>query len=260
MEIREWAKLILEADSLERKLFNPGKLTDNEPGLPFFCKEPVRPQGMEFNTRSKSEKLPSFQELREPDKRAICLHRFAGHELLAVEIMAYALLAFPEAPKDFRKGLAKTLKEEQGHVRLYMRRLSDFGMQLGDMPLYKHFWSCVKFLHDPIQYVSVMSLTFEMANLDFAPTYGMYFDKFGDPKSSHLMKRIFTDELKHVNFGWNWLNQMKGHDISSWDTYVDALPPYMSPKRAKGHVFHEKHREDAGVSKEWIGSFKNYIS
>ena len=58
MEAREWAKLILEADTLEQKLLNPGKLTDNEPGLPVFYKEPVRPPGMGFNKRSKKEKLP----------------------------------------------------------------------------------------------------------------------------------------------------------------------------------------------------------
>lgn len=256
MEAREWARLILEADTLDQKLLNPGKLTDNDPGLPVFYKEPVRPPGMGFNKRSKQEKLPSFQDLRNEEHRAVCLHRFAGHELLAVEIMAYALIAFPEAPKDFRKGLIKTLKEEQGHVRLYMRRLKELGLNFGDLPLYKHFWAAVKFLHNPIQYVSVMSLTFEMANLDFAPTYGLYFDKFNDPKSSNLMRQIFKDELRHVNFGWQWLNQMKGIEDSSWDTYVEALPPYLTPKRARGQVFHEDHRRMAGIPDTWINNFK----
>lgn len=139
MELREWALSILEADSLERKLAHPGELTDDEPGPPLFWKEPVRPQGMGFTWRTREEKLPPFHDHHDPDKRAVCLHRFAGHELLAVEIMAFALLAFPDAPKHFRRGLANTLHEEQGHVRLYMEAMEKLGIRFGDLPLYRHF-------------------------------------------------------------------------------------------------------------------------
>ncbi|OGN63382.1 MAG: hypothetical protein A3E80_00050 [Chlamydiae bacterium RIFCSPHIGHO2_12_FULL_49_9] len=109
MELREWAKRILTADTLEEKLLCPDNLTDNCPGAPLLFNEPTRPPGMGFNKRSKEEKLPPFQTHDSSDNRAICLHRFAGHELLAVEIMAHALTAFPDAPKAFRKGVAHTL-------------------------------------------------------------------------------------------------------------------------------------------------------
>ncbi len=251
MEAKEWATRILSADTIEEKLLNPGKITDHSPGSAIFWDTPTRPQGMEFQKKSKKDKLPPLHELSSPDKRAICLHRFAGHELLAVEIMAYALLAFPEAPLDFRKGLIKTLKEEQGHVRMYMRRLEEFGVKLGDMPLYKHFWAAVPYLKDPVQYVSTMSLTFEMANLDFAPMYGKAFEQVEDLKSQALMKQIFNDELKHVNFGWQWLNHLHNCE-DSWEAYCKALPPYLSPKRASGHTFSTQSRLDAGVSPDWI--------
>lgn len=98
MELRDWAIEILSADTLEQKLADPGEWTDHSPGLPILWDEPTRPPGMSFSRRSREEKLPSFEQHHHPDNRAICLHRFAGHELLAVEIMAFALLAFPEAP------------------------------------------------------------------------------------------------------------------------------------------------------------------
>src|SRR5215831_18925835 len=123
MELRDWAIAILSADRLEDKLFYPDKLTDFAPGAPIIWQEPTRPPGLHFQRHNHSEKLPPLSELSCSDKRAICLHRFAGHELLAVEIMAFALLAFPQAPKHFRKGLANTLREEQWHVQLYLRRL-----------------------------------------------------------------------------------------------------------------------------------------
>ncbi len=114
MELRDWAIRILSADTLAEKLFTPDALTDHDPGPPLVFKEPTRPPGMGFQRHTSREKLPAFHEHRHPDKRAACLHRFAGHELLAVEIMAHALIAFPNAPKHFRKGVANTLKRRAG--------------------------------------------------------------------------------------------------------------------------------------------------
>ncbi len=110
MELRDWATRILSANTIEEKLCDSEVLTDHNPGPALFWDLPSRPPGMEFKRHSSKEKLPPFHEHHEADKRAACLHRFAGHELLAVEIMAYALLAFPEAPKHFRRGVAKFIR------------------------------------------------------------------------------------------------------------------------------------------------------
>lgn len=138
MEASQLAKLILESDSLEDKLFTPDLITDLNPGLPILWSEPARLSHMKFSKRTKKDKLPKT-DFHKDEHRAVCLHRFAGHELLAVEIMAYALLAFPDAPKTFRKGLMTTLLEEQEHVRLYQKEMERFQIFLGDLPLYKHF-------------------------------------------------------------------------------------------------------------------------
>ena len=257
MELKEWATRILSASTLEEKLLDPDSITDHNPGPAILWKEPVRPPGMGFKKRTKKEKLPPLHEHREADKRAICLHRFAGHELLAVEIMAYALLAFPQAPSHLRKGIANTLKEEQGHVRLYMARMEEMGLKFGDLPLYRHFWSHVEFLTSPIKYISVMSLTFEMANLDFAPHYGASFEKYGDTKSSALMAQILKDEIAHVSFGWNWLKKLKG-ETEMWDAWEESLGPLLIPKRAKGAIFQEESRKKAGISEEFISKLKAY--
>lgn len=258
MELREWATRILSADTLEEKLSTPALLTDNAPGAPLLFNEPTRPEGMKFKRHNSREKLPPFHDHRDPDKRAVCLHRFAGHELLAVEIMAQALLAFPDAPKHFRKGVANTLREEQEHVRLYLSRMEAFGLKFGDLPLYKHFWAYVPHLTCPIRYVSVMSLTFEMANLDFAPMYGQSFERVGDDASAALMRQIYEDEIKHVSFGMNWLRKMKESEESEWDVWEKSLPPLMTPKRAKGFVLHEEGRRLAGVPDDWIQKLKKY--
>lgn len=257
MELRDWAIRILSADTLEEKLLTPQELTDHNPGPAILWKEPSRPLSMSFKRHTRKEKLPSLHEHDHPDKRAACLHRFAGHELLAVEIMAYALLAFPEAPKHFRKGVANTLKEEQVHVSLYVKRMKELGLNFGDLPLYRHFWSHIPFLTTPIRYISVMSLTFEMANLDFAPMYGKSFARNGDLESAQLMQTIIEDEVSHVSFGYQWLKKLKEEPISDYEIWEKNLPPLMTPKRAKGLVFLDEHRKKAGLPNDWIEALKN---
>jgi uncharacterized ferritin-like protein (DUF455 family) len=253
MELREWAIRILSGERIEEKLLDPLSLSDENPGSALLWKEPSRPQGMGFIKHERSrDRLPKPEEFSDPDKIAICLHRFGGHELLAVEMMAYALLAFPNAPRSFRMGVANTLKEEQGHVRLYSTRLKEMGVEFGDLPLYKHFWRYTKNFTSPIEYVSIMSLTLEMANLDHAPFFGAAFQKVGDAASFDLMKTILTDEIAHVGFGMAWFKKLQQKDRCSWEVYKDSLPLPLSPNRARGPLFNEESRKKASVPRTWI--------
>jgi len=257
-ELRSFALHILSATTLEDKLITPDILTDENPGEPLIFNVPSRPSHMQFTRHSKEEKLPTFKDHHSKDNRAICLHRFCGHELLAVEMMAYALLAFPNAPKAFRKGVAHTLMEEQEHVRLYRARLNAMGLEFGDLPLYKHFWKHVPDLTTPQTYLSALSLTFEMANLDFAPLYRDSFNRHGDLESSALMQRIVDDEIGHVAFGVGWLNKMNTDKKDPFSFYLESLPPLLTAKRAKGFVYQQELREKARVPKEWIEKLKNF--
>ena len=260
MELRDWAVHILSADTLEQKLYDPREWTDFQSGSPLIWDEPTRPPGMHFCLKKKEEKLPSFQEHGDPDKRAICLHRFAGHELLAVEMMAFTLLAFPQAPPTFRKGLAHTLREEQVHVALYMKEMERLGIRFGDLPLYRHFWNHVPYIQSPMHYVSIMSLTFEMANLDFAPMYGKSFAHFGDEGSATLMAKILKDEIGHVRFGWRWLKSFHQGKESEWDAWEKILQStLLVPRRAKGFFVHEDPRRQAGIPDEWIKKLKTGV-
>jgi uncharacterized ferritin-like protein (DUF455 family) len=252
MELKDWALQILTSDRLEDKLAVPPFLTDDNPGPPILIEEPARSSNLRFHKHTRKDRLPSLHALAHSDKRAVCLHRFAGHELLAVEIMAHALVAFPNAPKSFRKGVAYTLKEEQQHVRLYVERLRQMGVCFGDLPLYRHFWSYVHYLTTPLKYVSMMSLTFEMANLDFAPYYGAAFASHGDFESERVMKQILIDEIKHVAFGSKWLNNLKDNCSTPWDAWLENLHPRMAPARAKGPKFYPDHRLLAGIDENWI--------
>ena len=51
------------------------------------------------------ERLPRPGALRSAEARSVCLARFAHHELMAVELLAWALLRWPEMPAGLRRGL-----------------------------------------------------------------------------------------------------------------------------------------------------------
>lgn len=251
MEASLLAQQILSSENLDDKLFTPEIITDTCTGEAVFWDTPARAPEMLFTRRGKKEKLPK-NSLDKQEHRAVCLHRFAGHELLAVEIMAFALLAFPNAPKTFRKGLITTMLEEQEHVRLYQKQLERFGCKLGDMPLYKHFWKLTPYMTDISKYVSITSLTLEMANLDFAPYYGSLFEQAGDVEASNLMKRIYSDEIKHVAFGYGWLKKYQNKELTPVKEWLSHLPILVEPKRAKGTIFNPEGRKKAGLDDEFI--------
>ncbi|MBI4603582.1 MAG: DUF455 family protein, partial [Planctomycetes bacterium] len=125
MEVRDFALSILEATTLEGKLRPaPRALTDREPGLPQRLERPARPPGLEIVPSSRA-RVPSIEGMADPAQRGRILHALANHELQAAELFAWALLAFPEAPRELRRGLLRILGDEQRHTRMYAARAED---------------------------------------------------------------------------------------------------------------------------------------
>jgi uncharacterized ferritin-like protein (DUF455 family) len=184
--------------------------------------------------------------------RGILLHFFANHELLATELMALALLRFPDAPAAFRRGLLQTLKEEQEHTRLYLRRMKECGLQFGELPVSGYFWRSVSPMENPIDYVAGLSLTFEQANLDYSRHFARGFALVGDTASAELLERIYRDEIGHVAYGLRWFRRWKNPNDSDWDAFCRTLKFPLSPQRAKGFSVNVEGRRAAGLDAEFI--------
>jgi len=258
MEIQEFAQRVLMADTLQDKLSPPpvGQLSDVEPGGACRVPDaPGRPAGLHFSARGQRVRLPRPDELQDPEARAVLLHAFANHELLAVELMALALLKFPEAPAAFRRGLVHTLREEQEHTRLYMERMASGGLALGDLPVNGFFWKSISGMTTPLDYVSHLSLTFEQANLDYARHYGQLFHRIGDAETGGLLDRIYQDEIAHVGYGLKWFRRWKDPARADWDAWQDTMAFPLSAARAKGNApFNREGRQAAGFSEEFINA------
>jgi uncharacterized ferritin-like protein (DUF455 family) len=251
MEIRDFARRVVESESLAVKLKPaPAELTDRRPGPPLRIPWPERPP--ELAVAGSPVRTPSVLGLADPAQRPRILHGLANHELQAAELFAWALLAFPEAPPEFRRGLLAILGDEQRHTRMYIARLEAHGARFGEQPVSGYFWSKVENLHSPLDFICAMSLTFENANLDHAPEAAEAAVKGGDLKTAAVLDAVHRDEIEHVRFGWRWLQVFKGEEESSWDAYRRSLTWPLRPGKARAGRFHREGREAAGLDEEFI--------
>ena len=190
--INEYCEFLLLSDRLEDKLkYPPDDLID----LKGFNKKipslPARETKIQISDQK--SKIPRLEHLHLNINRGIALHHFANHELMATEIFAWALLKFQNISDRSRQDLFSSLKEEQKHLRLYIERMKELGIEFGDRPLNGIFWKYISFMQTFEKFSAIMSLSFEGANLDYATIYQKTFSQFGDLKTAEIMETVFLD-------------------------------------------------------------------
>ena len=255
MIVRDFALRIVTSDVLADKLAPPPDalaIEDAEPALRLPA--PGRPANLAI-VSSKLAKVPPIAGMRDPAQRARIIHALANHELQAIELFAWALLAFPDAPAPFRRGLLAILAEEQTHLRLYIERLAGHGAAFGDHPVTGHFWNKLDHLRCPLELVCAMNLTFENANLDFAGDYAIAARACGDHATAEALERVHADEIRHVHFGWVWLGRLS-EDTDPWRVYLAHVRPPLGPARARGARFDRDARRRAGFSEAFIDALE----
>jgi uncharacterized ferritin-like protein (DUF455 family) len=260
MELREFAERVLFARTLEEKLQRPSAITDERPGTPLATPAaPGRPLELEFKAAGAArDQFPGTKNLEQERERGQLLHFFANHELLATELMALVLLKFPEAPAAFRKGVLRTLQDEQEHTRLYLKRMETCGIQFGELPVSGYFWRSVAPMENPLDYVSSLCLTFEQANLDFAQHFSKVFAQVGDQATAELLQGIYRDEINHVAYGLKWFRRWKNPKESDWEAFCRQLKFPLSPQRAKGITLNVAGRRAAGFDPQFIAELDVY--
>lgn len=255
MEIRQFAEQILWGTRWEDKLVALDCYEDGAPGAGIATPSaPGRPPGLGLDEWHHREKL-RFRDVRHfhsEKERGLVLHFFANHELLALELMALALLKFPQAPAKFRRGLVQTLKDEQQHLRLYQQRMQAIGVQFGEIPVGDFFWKAIGPMQTPLDFVTGLSLTLEQANLDYARHYAHVYRQLDDPATAAILERIYRDEIGHVKHGLTWFRRWQEAGLSEWEAYRRTLRFPLGPARAKGIGFNRAGRLQAGLSADYI--------
>lgn len=253
MELRDYASRVLLATDLDEKLAGPeSPLTDDEPGPPFRPELPGRPANLQFAARRASPSMPKPASFQDPARRGVAHHLMANHELQAAEVMAMMLLAFPEAPADFRGGLAAVLGDEQRHTKMHARRAAELGVPFGSLPVNGYIWSKSRAFGSVLDYLAGIPLTLEQRNLDHSLELESWFLAVGDAKGAAIVRTIHNDEIRHVAFGVEWLRRMKAPERSDFEAWNDHLHWPLRPEKAIGERFDRESRLAAGLDDDFL--------
>ena len=253
MEIQDFAKRVLLSPELESKLRPVAEpLTDESSGESVRYREPARPEFLKFAPRRTAPAMPSARAFDDQRQRAVAHHIMANHELQALEVMAWTLLAFPEAPAELRREMVDVMADEQRHTRMHVERAEKLGIRFGELPVNCYIWKKAMDFECMLDYLAGLPLVFEGRNLDHTLEFAEAFAAAGDERSAALMRVIHRDEIEHVRFGIKWLRRLKPDDETDWDTFLKHLHWPLRPSKARGYVFQKEARLAADLSEDFV--------
>jgi len=250
--LEAWAQKVVEGETPAAKLAvteAPARAAESEGAAP------PRPTRTGFTVSSRATRLPRNLESR--DARVKVLHALAHHECQAMELMAWAILRFPETPPAFRDGLAAIAADEARHLRLYDERLRALGSAYGELPVRDWFWERVPSCPTPRSFVACLGLGFEGGNLDHSPELIARFEGAGDEESAAVQRLVAREEVAHVAFALRWFRAFGGDDF---DSFREALPEPLTPLTMHRLPLARDARRAAGLDDEFLDAYEAWAA
>lgn len=255
-DIEAWASSYIRTDNLRIKLSPPA------PPRVFstsFTRVRIAAPGRpaELRPARRGERTPRAAALTDPHYRARTLHAFLHHELQAAELMCWALLAFPDAEPEFRRGLLAICLDEIRHMNLYAEHIVTLGHAVGDFGVRDWFWKRVPHCRSQLEFVAVMGMGLEAANLEYAPDFAARFRAAGDEAGAAIQERIAAEEVAHVGFATRWFARWTGG--CDFDTWAARLPAPLSPWVMHGEPIAVEARRRAGMPEAFLAALRAYV-
>lgn len=252
--IERWAWDYVTARTLDEKLSPGPRPSAWESAPPSRRPTPGRPDAL--RPLDKPPKTPRPGALRDPKKRAQLMHTFLHHELQAAELMCWALLAFPETPRAFRRGLMAIADDEIRHMAAYADHLARLGFAVGDFGVRDWFWERVSTVASPVAFVALLGVGFEGANLDHSARFARLFREAGDEAGAALQERVGREEEPHVRFAIQWFERWAGG--LEWERWLAHLPAPLTPIVMRGKPIMRDARRRAGMSDAFVEALARY--
>jgi len=209
---------------------------------------PGRPKELQLATEKPRSLTPG--SLVHARCRAELNHRFWHHELQAAELFLWALLRFFDAEPEFRRGLVKIFHDEVRHMALYEARIMHDGFRLGSFPVRDWFWDRLPSCQTKMQFVALMGMGLEAANLEHTARFAEWFRGVGDEPSAQVQEQVGLEEVAHVRFANRWFEQWSGGiTFAAWKA---ALPPPLSPLLMRGKTLAVERRLKAQFPASFI--------
>lgn len=248
--VRYCLELVLSRE-LAIKLTPPecGALTWEGGSPPLVPSGPGRPP--ELTVLPRSARTPRYGALDRPEARAALFHTFFHHELQATELFAWAILAFPDTPLEFRERLLALVGEEIAHAKAYAGHLEHLGFAVGDFPVRDWFWQRGASCTSALAFVSFLGLGLEGANLDHNLRWAASMREHGDERGARILERVERDEVGHVATAIRWFERFTGAPLD-FDAWCEALPPPLTPALLRGQPLNLEARRRAGLDEAFL--------
>jgi uncharacterized ferritin-like protein (DUF455 family) len=247
--VEAWAEAYIASTSLAEKLAPPPAPSawEDAPRARRIA-GPGRPAALAALPRAR--KTPSAEALRAPERRAELVHTFLHHELQAAELMAWAVLAFPEAPRAFKRGLLGVLADEVRHMGFYQEHLAELGFAFGAFAVRDWFWERVPTCPTAAHFTALMGIGFEGGNLDHTQRFAVQFRAVGDLRGAAIAEHVGEEEIPHVRFALAWFRKWVGED--GFDAWTQHLVPPLTPTVMRGVPLNRAARLRSGLSASFV--------
>lgn len=254
--VERWAWDFVTSTTLETKLAPPAPpAVWASPAGKYELTRPGRPPELVQRTERKKAAKPGA--LKDTAKRAEVIHTFLHHELQAAELMAWAILTFPETPEAFRRGLLGICRDELRHMGLYRAHLETLDHPFGTLPIKDWFWERVPGA-TATQFVARMGVGFEGGNLDHGARFTGYFAAAGDHRAAEIQALITEEEIAHTAFALHWLRTFSGDlDFEKWRV---LLPEPITPSMTRGSPLNLEARRRAGFPEAFLEALAKWGS
>lgn len=255
-DVETWAERYIISSELSVKLSPPAPPKNFKvAATPMRIAAPGRPA--ELRPARRGERTPKQEALESPHYRARTLHAFLHHELQAAELMCWALLAFSDAELEFRRGLLAICLDEIRHMAMYAEHIRALGSEVGEFGVRDWFWKRVPSCRTKLEFVAVMGMGLEAANLEHAPNFATRFRLAGDERGAQIQERIAAEEVAHVGFATRWFTRWTGGcDFAAW---AEQLPAPLSPWVMHGEPIAEDARRRAGMPDDFVRRLRAYV-
>jgi uncharacterized ferritin-like protein (DUF455 family) len=213
---------------------------------------PDRPARSDHPTLLPPNKMPKRRKGGSEAGRIAMIHAFAHIEYVAIDLALDMAGRFGEAmPRSFISDWLGVAADEAMHFALLERRLRQLGSHYGALPAHDGLWeSALKTRHDIMARLAVVPMVLEARGLDVSPATIARFESMGDSASASILRRIYSDEIRHVGVGSRWFAILcESHGFEPADQWQVLVKRHF-----RGELkppFNDSARESAGLPREF---------
>lgn len=202
-----------------------------------------------------ANQMPKRGKIGSDRSRIAMLHALAHIEFVAIDLAFDLIGRFgSEFPQAFVDDWMRVGAEEAMHFALLDRRLRQMGSFYGRLPAHDGLWqAATETAGDAMARLAIVPMVLEARALDITPATIGRFEGVGDEASARMLRRIMTDEIRHVRAGTSWF----GHAANR-----EGLPPanhyqILVKRHFRGSLkppFNDSARRQAGLTLDFYGA------